>query len=205
MIVVCVLLSVRLPQHGGSNATWCQKFPTSLRKVASRCTSSLWISLQRGTTTPACLVTSQDQVPLECWPSNRHQTSTSRLNERCEEAQVRTLFYTMARQARTIVQTFDLPEGDAKKYEIVKHFVAARNVVHESACFHRVSKNPGDSIHNFVTALQTLADRCDCGTFNERMVRHRFVIGLMDAKLSETLQMDAELTLASAAAEARLK
>ncbi|XP_049273548.1 uncharacterized protein LOC125759175 [Rhipicephalus sanguineus] len=134
----------------------------------------------------------------------------SGLNERSEEAQVRTLLYTMGRQARTIFQTFNLSEDDAKKYEVVKgkfdkHFVAARNIVYESACFHRRSQNPGESVDNFVTVLHTLADRCDFGTFKERMTRDRFVVGLRDAKLSETLQMDADLTLASAVVKARLK
>ncbi|KAL3202166.1 hypothetical protein MRX96_012138 [Rhipicephalus microplus] len=37
------------------------------------------------------------------------------------------------------------------------------------------------------------------------MIRDRFVVGLSDAKLSESLQMDANLTLVSALAKARLK
>lgn len=37
------------------------------------------------------------------------------------------------------------------------------------------------------------------------MIRDRFVVVLRDAKLSETLQMDADLTLASAVSKARLK
>lgn len=134
----------------------------------------------------------------------------SGLNERTEEAQVRTLLYTMGRQARKIFQTFNLTEEDSKKYAVVKqkfddYFVAARNLVYESACFHRRCQEPGETVDQFATALHTLADRCDYGEVKERMVRDRFVVGLRDAKLSEALQMDATLTLASALAKARLK
>ncbi|CAN7979044.1 unnamed protein product [Ixodes persulcatus] len=134
----------------------------------------------------------------------------SGLNERSEEAQVRTLLYTMGRQARAIFKTFGLSADDEKNYQVVKerfdsHFVAARNIVYESACFHRRSQKPGETVDQFVTALHTLAERCDFQNFKERMIRDRFVVGLRDAKLSETLQMDADLTLATALAKARLK
>ncbi|KAL3189922.1 hypothetical protein MRX96_020261 [Rhipicephalus microplus] len=133
----------------------------------------------------------------------------SGLNERSEEAQVRTLLYTMGRQAREIFLTFTLSEQQQKQYETVRkkfddHFVAARNLVYESACFHRRIQQPGESVDQFITALHTLADRCDYKE-KERMIRDRFVVGLSDAKLSESLQMDANLTLASALAKARLK
>lgn len=148
------------------------------------------------------------------WPTWSQQFDDYRfasgLNERGEEAQVRTLLYTMGKQARQIFQTFALSDDDAKKYEVVKqrfdnHFVAARNLVYESACFHRRVQEPGESVDQFVTALHTLADRCEYQEFKERMVRDRFIVGLSDSKLSETLQMDASLTLASALAKARLK
>ncbi|KAM7287698.1 uncharacterized protein ISCGN_031389 [Ixodes scapularis] len=134
----------------------------------------------------------------------------SGLNERSEEAQVRTLLYTMGRQARAIFKTFGLSADDEKNYQVVKerfdsHFDAARNIVYESACFHRRSQKPGETVDQFVTALHTVAEGCDFQNLKERMIRDRFVVGLRDAKLSETLQMDADLTLATALAKARLK
>ncbi|XP_077564645.1 uncharacterized protein LOC144180125 [Haemaphysalis longicornis] len=134
----------------------------------------------------------------------------SGLNDRTEEAQVRTLLYTMGRQARKIFQTFGLTEEESRSYAVVKtkfdaHFVAAKNIVYESANFHRRKQEPGESVDKFVTALHELADRCEFAEFRERMIRDRFVVGLRDAQLSEALQMDATLTLATALAKARLK
>lgn len=132
------------------------------------------------------------------------------LNERSEEAQVRTLLYTMGRQAREIFATFGLTDEEAKKYDVVKqkfdsHFVKERNIVYESACFHRRQQRPEESVDQFATALHVLADRCDFADMKERLIRDTFVVGLRDAKLSEALQMDPQLTLATALAKARLK
>ncbi|XP_049521582.1 uncharacterized protein LOC125944700 [Dermacentor silvarum] len=134
----------------------------------------------------------------------------SGLNDRTEEAQVRTLLYTMGRQVRKIFQTFGLTEEESRSYEKVKkkfdaHFVATKNIVYESANFHRRKQEPGESADNYVTALHELADRCEFAEFRDRMIRDRFMVGLEDAQLSETLQMDATLTLATALAKARLK
>ncbi|XP_042148590.1 uncharacterized protein LOC120843447, partial [Ixodes scapularis] len=78
-------------------------------------------------------------------------------------------------------------------------------VVYESACFHRRVQNPDETIDQYVTALQTLVDRCDYGDFKQRMLCNRLVVSIRDGKLSETLQMDSQLTLASALAKAWLK
>lgn len=75
----------------------------------------------------------------------------SGLSQRTSEGQVRTLLYTMGRQARKIVSTFQLSETDAKDYDKVrdrfdKHFLKVENVVYESACFHRLCKEPGETV-----------------------------------------------------------
>ncbi|XP_064477846.1 uncharacterized protein LOC135391507 [Ornithodoros turicata] len=134
----------------------------------------------------------------------------SGLSERTSEAQVRTLLYTMGRQARKIFSTFQLSEADAKDYEKVKekfykHFLKVENVVYESACFHRRSQEPTETVDQYMTCLHTMADRCKFGDLKERMIRNRFILGLRDTVLSESLQMDSEATASSALAKARLR
>ncbi|XP_070388960.1 uncharacterized protein, partial [Dermacentor albipictus] len=134
----------------------------------------------------------------------------SGLNERPEEAQVRTLLYTMGRQARDIFGTFNLSAEHSKKFELVKkkfddYFIKESNVVYKSACFHKRHQMPGESIDQFMTALHVLADKCDFGEFQQRLIRNRFVVGLLHEKLSESLQMDPKLSLAKALVRARLK
>ena len=55
----------------------------------------------------------------------------------------------------------------------------------------------------FITALHALAEHCNFGVLTDEMIRDRIVVGLQDAKLSEKLQLDAELTLSKAINQAR--
>ncbi|XP_075539201.1 uncharacterized protein LOC142573868 [Dermacentor variabilis] len=115
------------------------------------------------------------------------------LNERSGEAQVRTLLYTMGRQAREVFATFELTDDEAKSYDVVKqrfnsHFVKERNIVYESACFHRRQQRPEESVDQFATALHVLADRCDFGDMKKthpgqvcrRAPGHATIRGLAD-------------------------
>ena len=48
-----------------------------------------------------------------------------------------------------------------------------------------------------------MAEHCDYGTLKDEMIRDRIVVGLLDAKLSGKVQLDAELTLIKAVTQAR--
>ncbi|KAL3227630.1 hypothetical protein MRX96_024053 [Rhipicephalus microplus] len=105
----------------------------------------------------------------------------SGLNERTQEAQVYTLFYTMGRQALNIFRTFKLSEEQSKDYEVVKkrfdaYFITTRNLVFKSACFHRRHQAASESVDQYVTVLHTLADKCDYGMMEERIILDRFVV-----------------------------
>lgn len=116
----------------------------------------------------------------------------------------------MGRQARQIFSTFSLSAEDAKNYDRVKekfdsHFVQEKNVVYESACFNRREQESTETVDQYITVLHNMADRCDYGGLRDRLIRDRFILGLRDKALSEALQLDAKLTLASALAKARQK
>lgn len=49
-------------------------------------------------------------------------------------------------------------------------------------------------MEDFIYHVNVLADHCACGQLQDEMVRDRIVVGIRDAKLSQKLQMDAELT-----------
>ena len=75
--------------------------------------------------------------------------------------------------------------------------------IYERACFNRRSQQPGESVESFITGLHTLAEHCQFGAPREELIRDRIVVGILDAKLSESLQLDAELTLAKAMTKVR--
>ena len=54
------------------------------------------------------------------------------------------------------------------------------------------------SVESFITAAHTLAEHCEFGTLREQLIRDRIVVGIRDARLSESLQLDADLTLEKA-------
>ena len=61
----------------------------------------------------------------------------------------------------------------------------------------------GESVDSFVTALYSLASKCDYGTLHDEMIRDRIVVGISNQALSEKMQLDENLTLDKAAKLAR--
>ena len=51
--------------------------------------------------------------------------------------------------------------------------------------------------------MHTLAEHCNFGTLTDETIQGRIVVGLVDAKLSETLQLNPELTLPKAINQVR--
>ena len=130
----------------------------------------------------------------------------SRLIEQSEEAQLNMLIYSMGDQADDILQSFkfNADKGEHEKsYDSVKkkfdeHFVPKRNVIYERAVFNSRKQQPGEAVDSFITSLYTLVEHCDYKTLRDEMIRDRIVVGISDAKLSEKLQLNRELTLEKA-------
>ena len=132
----------------------------------------------------------------------------SGLTDKDEEAQVNTLIYTMGDDADDILRSFRLSEADSKNYDSVvsafdSHFVKRPNVIYERAKFNQRRQEPGEPVDAFITALYGLAEHCGYASLHEEMIRDRIVVGLLDAKLSEKLQLDPELTLSKAVTQVR--
>ena len=104
----------------------------------------------------------------------------------------------MGDQADDILHSFNLTTTQLKQYHTVKarfdeHFVVRRNTIFERAKFNRRRQEDGETVDTFITALHAMAEHCDYGTLRDEMIRDRIVVGLLDAKLSEKRQLDAEL------------
>ena len=111
-------------------------------------------------------------------------------------------------EERRYPSIFPLSSGDSGKYDVVKnkfdnYFVIRKNVIFERAKFNRRVQEEGETVDEFVTALNKLAEHCNYGTLVEEMIRDRLVLGLRDTKPSERLQLDSELTLEKAVNQAR--
>ena len=60
-----------------------------------------------------------------------------------------------------------------------------------------------EPVDAFITDLYALAEHCSYRMLHNEMIRDRLVVGLRDAKLSEKLQLDAELMLDKAVTQVR--
>ena len=122
--------------------------------------------------------------------------------------QVSTLVYSMGAQAEDVLACLTLTEKQRTKYADVKagldgYFVKKRNVIFERAKFNQRRQTRDEPVETFITALYSLAEHCEFGTLREELIRDRLVVGLRDAKLSEALQMDSDLTLSTAITNSR--
>lgn len=112
-----------------------------------------------------------------------------------EESQINTLIYAMGDQADDILNSFKLSATQLKQYHTAKtkfdeHFMVRRNVIFERAKFNQCHQEEGETVDTFITALHALAKHCNFRTLTDEMIRDRIVVGLLDVKLSEKLQLD---------------
>lgn len=132
----------------------------------------------------------------------------SGLIDKPDEYQVNSLLYTLGDTADDILSVLPLSEDDKKKYDKVKaafeaHCVGKHNVIYERAKFNMRHQEEGESVESFITSVHTLAENCQFGTLRDELIRDRIVVGILDRKLSERLQLDPNLDLAKAITCAR--
>ena len=122
----------------------------------------------------------------------------SGLSAKDEQVQISTLIYAMGEEAEDILASFGLNERDSGSFSAVqerfsRHFVKQRNPIYERARFNQRSQQQGETVDAFVTALHALSEHCEYGELRSQMIRDRLVVGLLDASLSERLQLEADL------------
>ena len=132
----------------------------------------------------------------------------SGLDTKGQESQVNMLIYTMGDKADDILSSFGLSDNNQKEYSVVKdkfdnYFVKRRSVIFEQAKFNSHKLLQDKIVDNFIIDLFCLAEHCAYGQLWEEMIRDRLVVRLLNATLSEKMQLDVELTLEKGLAMAR--
>ena len=59
----------------------------------------------------------------------------------------------------------------------------------------KINQREKKSVNDFIMALYSLAEHCDCGTLRDELLRDRIVVEIKNKILCEKLQLDSELTL----------
>ena len=102
-----------------------------------------------------------------------------------------------------VLKSFNLTEEEQKTYATVKekfnnHFIKKRNVIYERAHFNQRCQEEGETFNDFVFALYGLVEHFKYENLRTEMIRDRIVVRLRNQKLSERLQLEADLTLEKA-------
>ena len=77
-------------------------------------------------------------------------------------------------------------------------FKVRKNTIYERTRFNHRDQREGKSIEQYLTALYGVVENCDYGDLKDELLHNRIIIRIRDVALSEKLQLDTKLTLASA-------
>lgn len=122
---------------------------------------------------------------------SRYRT-VSKLDKDEQQLQVDSFLYCMGSKSESIHNGFGLSDDDAKSYDKVtksfeKYFTPRKYVIYERARFFRRNQQTGESVEQYVRALNEIADRCDFTNRSEQM-RDRIVVGITDVSCSRDMQ-----------------
>ncbi|XP_077531198.1 uncharacterized protein LOC144143299 [Haemaphysalis longicornis] len=134
----------------------------------------------------------------------------SGLSSAPEETKVHTLLYCMGPQGLEVLSSL---MSDAEAYRsysgvttsLSGYFVHPVNEVYESSRFHKRTQAVGLSVDAFFTALRNLVKKCNYASreIDDRLVRDRFIVGLLDSRSNDQLCRNPKLTLDEALIQAR--
>lgn len=126
------------------------------------------------------------------------------INEKPEDVQIANLLMKLGPESVPVYDQFTWESAETKTLTKVQakfdaHFRPVKNLIFERLRFNQIVQLPGQSIHDFITALQTQAESCEYATMKSELIRDRIVVGVREPRLRQYLvNLDEELTLAVA-------
>ncbi|KAG5887773.1 hypothetical protein JTB14_035120 [Gonioctena quinquepunctata] len=114
-----------------------------------------------------------------------------------EEEKMNILVYIMGEESEEIMLQFPVQPTSYKEAldSFEKYFIPRRNIIYERFKFHSTIQKPGGPIESFIKNLHSVAEYCNYGTLKEEFIRDRIVVGMLDTKTSERLQLKEQLDL----------
>jgi hypothetical protein len=135
----------------------------------------------------------------------QHYLSVTGLTGKSQQEQIDILMYLMGEKSEEIMLQFpqqpDTLEKALKDFDT--YFVPRRNIIFERFKFNSRVQQVGEPVDLFITDLHSLAEYCEFGAIKEELIRDRIVVGMLDARVSESLQLKPTLTLPEAVNAAR--
>lgn len=107
------------------------------------------------------------------------------------EEQVANMLVLMGAESVPIYEQFVFPSSTPSLEDVKKafdeYFEPVKNIIFERVKFNRLTQESTQTIHQYITAVQSQADLCDYGTMKSELIRDRIVVGVRDTKLQEYL------------------
>lgn len=124
----------------------------------------------------------------------------SGMNEKTELEKIDMLLYIMGPKSEAIMlQIKEKPATvELTLQEFDNYFEPKTNVIFERYKFNTRKQNANESIDAYITVLYSMAEKCKYGELKEELLRDRIVVGMLDVKASEFMQLKADLTLEKA-------
>ena len=124
--------------------------------------------------------------------------------------QINTLLYCLGEEANEVLTSTNITEEERKDFKTViekfdSYFQVRRNIIFERARFNQRNQLPGESAETYISELYRLVEHCEYGDLRDEMIRDRLVVGIVDKKTSQQMQMDPALTLEKAKKRVRQK
>lgn len=136
------------------------------------------------------------------WPAWRKRLerymSVSGQLQKTEKQKIDILVYLMGEESEDILIQFQkIPDTYEEVLNVFdKYFIPRRNIIYERFKFNSTVQKPGETIDLFITSLHTLAEHCNYGQLKEELIRDRIVVGMLDTKTSERLQLKETVLIA---------
>lgn len=117
------------------------------------------------------------------------------------KVKINLLIYLMGGRAEELLKQLNLSEsenyeGVLQAFEL--YFNPRKNVIYERVKFNMRNQGINESINEYVTDLYKLAETCEYEGLREGLIRDRLIVGMLDRKASERLQLMYGLTLEEA-------
>ena len=130
------------------------------------------------------------------WPEwfgrwSRYRT-ISKLTEEDAQLQIDSFLYCMGSKSESILNGLGRSNDDMNDYKKVtdafkNYFSPRKYIIYERSRFFRRDQQSGETVEQYVRALNDIADRCDFSNRSEQM-RDRIVVGISDMSCSREMQ-----------------
>lgn len=119
-----------------------------------------------------------------------------------EEEKIAILLHCIGDEARTVSETFEIPDKEMTYDNIIKKFeeyyVPALNESVETFKFNSRTQGADETFEKFETDLRQLSNNCNFGSLRDRLIRDRIVAGIKCKVVQDRLLRTPNLTLSKA-------